>query len=95
MEFPTYRDRVCVIRGARAKGQILYKNQPVRFGEELATGIHKKQTEFDTVRQQLGSVGIGHGTIPPAQLLVTHNGQFLNKPREVEKFIKKLKNGQE
>lgn len=95
MEFPTYRDRVCVIRGARAKGQILYKNQPVRFGEELATGIHKKQTEFDTVRQQLGSVGIGHGTIPPAQLLVTHNGQFLNKPREVEKIIKKLKNGQE
>lgn len=76
VEFPTYRDRVCVIRGARAKGQILYKNQPVRFDEELATGMHKKQTEFDIVRQPLGSVGIGHCAIPPARLLVTHNGQF-------------------
>lgn len=83
MVFPTYRDRVCVIRGARAKGQILYKNQPVRFTEELATGIHKKQTEFDIVGQQLGSVGIGHGTIPPARLL--------NKTGKAEELIKKLK----
>ncbi|KAL0194880.1 hypothetical protein M9458_008452, partial [Cirrhinus mrigala] len=58
MKFLNYKDKMIVIRAARAKGQILFKNRPVRFYEDLATGVHKKQKEFDAVRQQLRSMGI-------------------------------------
>lgn len=93
MKFLNYKDKMTVIRAARAKGQILFKNRPVRFYEDLATGVHKKQKEFDAVRQQLRSMGIRYGMIPPARLIVTHNGQsrIFNLPGEAENFVKALR----
>ena len=52
MKFLNYKDKTTVIRATRAKGQILFKNHPVR------SGVHKKQEEFDGVRQQLPAMGI-------------------------------------
>uniref|UniRef100_A0A087YKM8 L1 transposable element RRM domain-containing protein n=1 Tax=Poecilia formosa TaxID=48698 RepID=A0A087YKM8_POEFO len=40
MKFLNYK--VTVIRAARTKGQILFKNHPVRFYGDLAAGVHKK-----------------------------------------------------
>lgn len=93
MKFLNYRDKTTVIRAARAKGQILFKNHPVRFYEDLATGVHKRQKEFDVVRQQLRAMGIRYGMIPPARLLVTYNGQsrIFNQPAEAENFVRTLK----
>ncbi|KAI2644157.1 LINE-1 type transposase domain-containing protein 1 [Labeo rohita] len=93
MKFLNYKDKMIVIRAARAKGQILFRNRPVRFYEDLATGVHKKQKEFDAVRQQLRSMGIRYGMIPPARLIVTHNGQsrIFKQPGEAENFVKALR----
>lgn len=93
MKFLNYKDKTTVIRAARAKGQTLFKNHPVRFYEDLATGVHKKQKEFDGVRQQLRAMGIRYGMIPPARLLVTHNGQsrIFNQPAEAENFVTTLR----
>lgn len=93
MKFLNYKDKMTVIRAARAKGQILFKNRPVRFYEDLATGVHRKQKEFNAARQQLRSMGIRYGMIPPARLIVTHNGQtrIFNQPGEAENFVKALR----
>lgn len=93
MKFLNYKDKTTVTRAARAKGQILFKNHPVRFYEDLAAGVHKKQKEFDGVRRQLRAMGIRYGMIPPARLLVTYNGQsrIFSQPAEAENFVKTLK----
>lgn len=93
MKFLNYKDKSTVIRAARAKGQVLFKNHPVRFYEDLAAGVHKKQKEFDGVRQKLRALGIRYGMIPIARLLVTHDGQshIFTQPAEAETFVKTLK----
>ncbi len=93
MKFLNYKDKTTVIRAARAKRQILFRNHQVRLYEDLATGVHKKQKEFDAVRQQLRAMGIRYGMIPPARLLVTHNGQscIFNQPAEAENFVRTLR----
>lgn len=42
MKFLNYRDKEAVMRVARAKGKILYKNQAVRFYQDMAADMHKK-----------------------------------------------------
>lgn len=42
MKFSNCKDKTTVTRAAWAKGQILFMNHPVRFYEDLATGVHKK-----------------------------------------------------
>lgn len=93
MKFLNYKDKTTVIKAARAKRPILFKNPQVRLYEDLTTGVHKKQKEFDAVRQQLRAMGIRYGMIPPARLLVTHNGQsrIFNQPAEAENFVRNLR----
>lgn len=43
-------DRVMVLKAFKIKKQILYETTPLRFYPDMA-GIHKKQKEFDSVRQ--------------------------------------------
>ncbi|XP_041641742.1 uncharacterized protein LOC121508745 [Cheilinus undulatus] len=45
MKFLNYKDKTTVMRASRAKGQILFENNLVRFYEDLATGVHKKQNK--------------------------------------------------
>lgn len=92
MKFLNDRDKVTVLRAARAQKQILHKDKPVRFYPDLATGEHKKQKEFDSARQKLRSMGIKHGMLIPARLLVTHKDktQTFRTPIEVESFIKRI-----
>lgn len=93
MKFLNYRDKISVVRAARAKGRILFKDCSVRLYEDLATGVHKKQKEFDAARRQLRALGIRCGMIPPARLLVTYGDQsrIFTKPSDAENFIKSLR----
>eukprot|EP00064_Thunnus_orientalis_P015911 superscaffoldBa00003048_g15973 len=54
MKFPNYKDKEDdVMRAARAKRQIPYKNQPVRFYQDTTAETHKKREEFEVARRQL------------------------------------------
>ncbi len=64
MKFLNDRDKTTVLKAIRAKKQILYKDRPVRFYPDLAAGVHKKQKEFDSARQQLRNMGIRYGMLP-------------------------------
>uniref|UniRef100_A0A8C5EJ43 LINE-1 type transposase domain-containing protein 1 n=1 Tax=Gouania willdenowi TaxID=441366 RepID=A0A8C5EJ43_GOUWI len=72
MRFLDYRQKDMVSRAARMKKEILYKNQRVRFYNDVATEAHKQRKQVDTVRQQLRQLGLRHGIIPPATLVLTH-----------------------
>ena len=43
MKFLNYKDKTTVIKAARAKRSILFKNHQMRLYEDLATGIHKNR----------------------------------------------------
>lgn len=92
MKFLNYKDKQAVIAATRAKKDIRYKDQQVRFYTDLATGIHQLRKQFDPVHQELRNLGIRHGVIHPARLLVTHNERTLTfkTPTEVQEFIKKI-----
>lgn len=93
VRFLNYKQKMDVIRAAVAKKDILYKNQRVRFYNDLATEVHKQRRQFNSVRQELRSLGLRSGIIPPAKLLVTHREQThtFNSPMEVQAFINKIK----
>lgn len=93
MKFLNYKDKETVVRAAKTKRQVLYKNQPVRFYQDVAAGVHKKQKEFDEARRQLRSMGLRYGIIPPARLLVTYQerSHIFNNRGEAEDFIRKIR----
>lgn len=55
MRFMSYKHKVAVIKAAIAKKDVLYKNQHVRFYNDLATEVHKQRRQYNSVRQQLGT----------------------------------------
>ncbi|KAL0197757.1 hypothetical protein M9458_006297, partial [Cirrhinus mrigala] len=68
MRFLNYEDKQAVIAAARAKKDIQYKNQQIRFYADLATGIHQLRKQFDPILQELRDLGIRHGVVHPARL---------------------------
>lgn len=58
MKLLNYQDKLHIMRAAGEKKDILYKNQQVRFYNDLATEVHKQRTQYDSVRQQLRSLGL-------------------------------------
>lgn len=93
MKFLNYKQKMLVIKAAKAKKDILYKNQQVRFYNDLATEVHRQRKQYDSVRQQLRSLGLRHGIIPPAKLVVTYKERThtFNTPSEAQDFIKRVK----
>ncbi|XP_029311179.1 uncharacterized protein LOC115023950 [Cottoperca gobio] len=92
MQFLNYKDRMVVTKAARAKQQILFKDQQVRFYPDLAAGVHKRQKMFDNVRQKLRILGIRYGMLLPARLLVTYKDKShtFENPSAVENFIERI-----
>lgn len=90
MKFLNFRDKELVMRAAKTKREVRYKNQTVRFYQDVAAGVHKKQKQFDEVRRQLRSLGLRYGIILPARLLVTYKEwpHIFNNHVEAEDFIK-------
>ena len=92
MEFLNYKDKRAVMEAARAKKDIRYKEQQVRFYSDLATGIHQQRKSFDPIRQELRNLGIRHGVIHPARLRITHKDRTytFQMPAEAREFVRKI-----
>lgn len=90
MRFHNYKVRT--VAAARAKKEILDKDQQVRLYLDLAAGLHQLRKQFDPVSQELRNLGIRHGLIHPARLFVTHKDRTytFKTPTEAEEFIKKI-----
>lgn len=93
MKFQNYKQKMLVMKAAKAKKDVLYKNQHVRLYNDLATEVHRQRRKYDTVRQQLRNLGLRHGIIPPAKLVVTYREQTrtFNMPTEAQEFINQIK----
>lgn len=95
MKFLNYRQKEQVMRVAKAKGTLKYKDHIVRFFPDISAETHKKQRAYDKVRQKLHERGINkHRIVFPSQLLLTYKekSRLFNTPAEVEHFIKDLGN---
>lgn len=96
MKFLSHKDKEAVMRAARtkqaAKQNILYKNQPVQFYQDVPSEIHRKKKEFDGARRQLRQMGLRHGMIPPARLIVTYKEHpyIFTSAEEADIFIQKI-----
>ncbi|KAK7925283.1 hypothetical protein WMY93_007593 [Mugilogobius chulae] len=53
MKFLNYKQKDSVMKAARAKKDMLYKNLKVRLYNDLPTEVHKQRKKYDSVRQQL------------------------------------------
>lgn len=93
MKFLNYKQKTAVIKAAIAKNDVLYKNQQMRFYSDLATEVHKQRRQYNSVRQQLRSLGLRHGILSPAKLVVTYKEKthMFNNPTEAQAFIDKIK----
>lgn len=93
MKFLNFRDKELVTRAAKTKREVRYKNHTVRFYQDVAAGVHKKQKQFDEARRQLRLMGLRYGIIPPARLLVTYKerSHIFNNRVEAEDFIKRIR----
>lgn len=93
MRFLNYKQKEQVLRVARSKGMILYKEHTLRFHPDVSAEVHRKQRAYDGVRQKLRERGISkHRIIYPARLLVTHQekSRVFDTPVAVESFIEEL-----
>lgn len=92
MKFLNYKDKMAVISAARAKGVIKYQGQQVRFYPDLAAGIQQQRKQFDLVRKELRTLGIRHGIMHPARLVLTHEGRthIFKTPQEAQDFIRDI-----
>ena len=96
MKFLNFRDRDNVLNAAKNKGKLMYKERQVQFRPDLPASLHKKQMEYNDVRQQLRDKGIQkHRVIFPSRLLVTHGEEShtFDNPEAVKRFIQDLDSG--
>lgn len=68
----------------------MYKDQQIRLYPDLAAGLHQLRKQFDPAGQELRNLGIRHGLIHPARLLVTLDDRNDTFKTEAEEFIKKI-----
>lgn len=92
MKFLNFKHKEAVMRAARVKKEVLYKNQPVRFYQDMTAETHKKLKEFEETRRQLRLLGLWYGMIHAAQLIVTfkERSHIFSNADEAERFIKKI-----
>ena len=73
MRFLNFKDKERVIRAARAKRKVMFKEQEVKFFQDFARETHAKRKHFDKVKKQ--ALNIQYGILHPARFRVTHAGQ--------------------
>lgn len=90
MKFLNFKQKEQVLRVARSKGMVSYKEHTLRFHPDVSAEVHRKQRAYDGVRQWLREIGISkHRIIYPAHLLVTHQekSRVFDTPTAVENYI--------
>lgn len=92
MKFLSYKDKQAVSSAMRTKKDVRYKDQQVKIYPDLATGIHQLRKQFDPVRQELRNLGIRHGVIHPAKLIVTYKNRTytFKSAKEAQEFINNI-----
>ena len=94
-KFLNYRQKEEVMRAAKAKGTLNYKDRIVRFFPDVSAETHKKQRAYNGARQKLRDRGINkHRIVFPSRLLLTYKekSRLFDTPTEVEQFIEGLGN---
>lgn len=95
MRFLNFRQKEEVLRAAKEKGSVKYKDEAIRFFPDVTAETHRKQRAYDGVRQKLRQRGIDkHRVVFPARLLLTYDGktELYDTPTEVEQFMEGLGN---
>lgn len=91
MKFLSYKQKDMVHRALKLKMEIMCKNQRFRFYNDVAMDVHKQCKKFDTVQQQLCQLGLRHGTIPPATLVLTYEKVHrLSTAAKAHHFVKMI-----
>lgn len=95
MRFLNFKDKERVIRAARAKGKVMFKEQEVKFFQDVSRETHIKRKRFDEVKQQLKALNVQYGILHPARLRVTHAGrsQIFDTPEDAAAFVRGLSDG--
>ncbi|KAJ8375250.1 hypothetical protein SKAU_G00058300 [Synaphobranchus kaupii] len=97
MKFLNFQDTVRVMRTARAKGKVLYREQEVMFFPDLSAELHRQRRRFDGVKQQLRSLNIRYGIVYPAKLRLTIDGRphEFESPADAEKFVQGIQRSED
>lgn len=95
MRFLNYKQKDMVFKAAKVKKDVLYKNRRVRLYIDMATEVHRQRKQFDGVREQLRQLGVRHGILSPATLVLTYN-EVVHKftsPEEAKNFVRRIQLG--
>lgn len=92
MRFLNYKQKEMVLKAAKSKKDVFYKNQRVRFYADVAAEVHRQRKQFDVVRDQLRQLGVRHGIISPSTLVLTYKERVykFNSPAEAKIFVSKI-----
>ena len=93
MKFLNYQDKVRVMRAARRKGKVMYRNHHIMFFPDLSAEVQKQRKLYDAVKRQLRELNIDFGLIFPAKMRIFYQGSrhLLHTPTEVEDFIRRVR----
>ncbi|KAI2646140.1 LINE-1 type transposase domain-containing protein 1 [Labeo rohita] len=92
MRFLNYKQKEIVLRTAKTKKDIFYKNQRVKLFADVAMEVHRQRKQFDVVRDQLRKLGVRHGILSPATLVLTYKEKVhkFTSPVEAKIFTQKI-----
>ncbi|KAG1957816.1 hypothetical protein F2P79_007704 [Pimephales promelas] len=82
MRFLNYKQKESVLRAAKTKKDILYKNIRVKLFADIATEVHRQRKQFYAVRGQLRKLGVRHGPDNSAFYKVPTEATHLESPGE-------------
>ncbi|KAJ1108094.1 hypothetical protein NDU88_005476 [Pleurodeles waltl] len=87
-----YRDRDTVLRLAREKSPLIFKNSEINFFPDYTPGIQAQRRAFLPIKRLLSQAGIGFALLYPAKLRVRHEGKVLyfTDPKQANKFVRRL-----
>ena len=97
MKFLNYQDKVRVMRAARKKGKVMYREHHIMFFPDLSVEVQKQRRQYNDVKLKLRELHLDFGLVFPAKMKIFHKGsrQQFNTPEEVEAFIQRIRQQQE
>ena len=70
VRFLRFTAREAVLRAAREKGRVTWKDRPVSFFQDLSQDVIQKRKKFDGVKKKLQEKGLRYTMVYPAMLRV-------------------------
>ncbi|KAJ1147059.1 hypothetical protein NDU88_013306 [Pleurodeles waltl] len=87
-----YRDRDTVLRLARERKPLVYKNSELSFFPDYTPGEQALRRSFLPTKRLLNQAGVRFALLYPAKLRVQHKGKVLYfmDPKQAGKFVRRL-----